>query len=117
MPNFKGDTGILLQPSDRNVTYSFSFPIMSSATSNDGFCPYGTTISGVVVTAAQDGVAVDDLVDTTTNTTYTVNVTLDYPTTTMSGQTEAQFDLTFVLTLDNGTILETDFDRVKAQDL
>ena len=116
MPNFKGNNSILLQPNEENVTYSFSFPIKPT-TNGNGFCPFGTTISGAVVTAKQDGVAVADLITSTTNTTSSVGVTLDYPTTTMSGQTKANFKLTFVLTLDNGTILETDFDRVIAKDL
>jgi len=120
MSNFQSAGNITLQPNDANATYSFSFPVCSTSTANDGYLPADTTISGVVVTAqSDDGTdATADMIDTTTNTTTVVSVTLDYPTTTMSGITGVgYYKLTFVLTLDNGTVLEADFNRVEAKNL
>lgn len=117
MPNFKGEKSIILQPGTKNVTYTFDFYAASSSTANDGFRPFGTTVSGVTVVAYQDDTAIDDLVNSITNDTELGYVTMSYPTVTMAIQTEADFKLTFVVGCNDGTELEADFGRVKAIDL
>lgn len=114
MPNFKGNDKILLQPNDEAVPYRFDFDACSSSTSNDGFLPYGTTISGVSVSATTDGGVdtTDELISSTSVNSNNITVALNYPSTTGEGR----YHLTFILTLDSGSVLEADYNGVVARD-
>lgn len=113
MPNFKTSGEISLQPND-NMGYSFTVTVGSSATANDGFIPYGTTVSSVVVIAYdKDDVNVTSelIFGTPSVSQNVVSMQLKYPTTSGDGR----YKLTMILTLDNGDVKEADFDRVYAR--
>lgn len=115
MPNFEGYEDINLQQHDKDITYSFEFPIKSTASAKAGFLPYGTTMSGVSVTATKDDGtdATSDLIQSTTHNTNTAFVTISYPTVNGDGN----YKLTFVVTASNGSEFEADFDRVRVKNL
>jgi hypothetical protein len=113
--DFKTANSIKLKPEDLAYGAAFKFPVASTATSNDGFLPKGTYIDSASVTAWYNGTSVSDLVagDPTISGTDTVQVTLNYPTTTMSGVTKDRYmSLRFVLTLDSSATLQADFDNL-----
>jgi hypothetical protein len=108
---FRTAEKILLQPNDTNLTYSFQFPICTSATANDGFLPAGTTISGVAVygyTEAGVDCTTTLCSGVITNNTNTVFVPLSYP------GAEGYYKLTFILTLSDGATTEDDFNNIEA---
>lgn len=113
MPSFQGSKKITIQPLD-HISYSFKLTTCSSAVANDGFLPYGRSISSVDVTAYNDA-GVDktsDLIDgTATLVVDIVSVPLKWPT------TAGKYKLTFEITLDDGQIKEADFDRIFAENL
>lgn len=111
---FKTAEEIHLQPNDTKYGATFKFPIASSATSNDGALPFDTTISTVVVTGWYGDTEAPDLIyGTPTNTSDTVVVNLNYPTTTMIGVTgTVGMSLRFILTLSTGATLESDFRNI-----
>lgn len=113
--DFKTANAIRLKPYDTNYGVAFKFPVASSATSNDGTIPVGNYIESAVVTCWHNGNSVDDLFDTspTISGADTVQVSLNYPTTTMSGITrDRNMSLRFVLTLDSSATLQADFDNL-----
>ncbi len=115
MPSFSGTEIIVIQPNDANIAYKFSFPIKSSADATEGYLPYGTTISGAVVTAHKDDdtdATADVIVSSTAYSDY-VEASLQYPSTNGEGN----YHLKFVLTFSNGATKEEDFNRVIARDL
>jgi hypothetical protein len=60
---------ILLQPNTK-LTFSRKFPICSSTSSNDGFIPFGTTISGATV-SGYDSAGADKTSDLVVSATHT----------------------------------------------
>jgi len=120
MSGFKGNKKIEIQPNDANVSYGYEFTICSSTTSNDGFLPNGTTVSGVSVvsykTADANGRAlasgvteVDDLIQgVPTVSSNTVTVRLSYPATNGLGY----YKMTFLVTASDSSVQEIDYDRV-----
>jgi len=104
--------GILLQPNDVRVPYTFAFPICSSQTANDGAVPYGLTIASVAVTGKKiNGEAAAALVGAYLLGGITVQVNLTWP------GASGKYKLTFVLTFSDGTISkEFDFNRIDASD-
>jgi len=113
MDTTKGTDQIIIQPHDSGVTYAFTSSPCSSAASNDGNIPYGTTVSGVeVLSANSDGEVITGLIDDYSVTDNVISVTMSYP-----DDGAGNYHLTFLLTLDNGSIVEEDYNRVKAVDL
>lgn len=116
---FKTADAIKLQPYDSEYGVAFQFPVASSATSNDGTLPYGTSIYDAVVTGWYNGVEAADLIHSaaTLSGVDTVLVSLDYPTTTMSGISRVvNMSLRFILTLDTGPILQEYYNNVLVGD-
>lgn len=104
LDNFTGTKDIMLQPNDDAVPYTFTFSVCSSSTANDGALPYGTNISSVADT---------EIVDSSSVNNNVVSVAMNYPTTNGEGR----YDLKFVATLDNSSVLEFDFRRIYAEDI
>jgi hypothetical protein len=116
MPNFKGNQKIQLQPYDYAINYEFEITVCSSSTANDGYISYGRTVSSVAVSGyAEDKTTLaNDLIASTPSVNQNIiTVPLSYPT--ISG--EGRYNLKFQLTLDNGSRVEADFNRVQAEDL
>jgi hypothetical protein len=119
MPSFEGTERILLQPTTSGIAYGFEFEVSTSNSSCDGFLPYGTTISGVAVTALTKSTGVDvssDIIVGTPgidDTKTIVSVAVKYPSTNGPGW----YTLRFTLTLSDGSTEEGDFNRIKAEDL
>ncbi len=104
-----GKDWIYLQPNDLDVPYIFRFTVCSTQNGNDGYLPYGTTISTVVVSASNtDGEdATADLIHGTPSVSDNdVQVNLDYPY-------AGDYKITIICTLDSGTKIETDFSRIR----
>lgn len=110
MPDFKTQGQIILQEND-NMGYSFEITVASSASANNGFIPFDTTVSSVVVVAydKNNEVVTSDLIfGTPTVTNNIISMQLKYPVTNGEGR----YKITMILTLDNGDVKEADFDRV-----
>ena len=117
MPNVKGRSKVILQPEDVKVGITIRVKAASSATANDGYIPYGLTVSGVATTIYDE-----DGSDVTTDLRYAmptvsggeyVKIELQYPTTNGEGR----YTLTHLLTLSDGATRELDFSRIYAKDL
>ena len=113
--SFQGTKTILLQPASDSVPYTFTFPVNSSATANDGAIPFLDTIASAVVKAfSEAGTDVTtEIVEGSSETTTVVTVELTYPPTSKQGR----YSLEFVLTLASGAVMEFDFTRVYALDV
>ncbi len=113
-PKFKGEDFIYIQPGDSHG-YTFSFTTESATRANDGFIPYGRTMTGVVVKAynSTDVDKTSELIAGTPSLAGSiVTVVMKWPT---SGADD--YKLEFIATLDNTQTIEVDFDRVKVLDL
>lgn len=120
MSDFKGSTPIYLQPSEDNISYSFAVEVKESTTSASGWLAFGTTISGVVVTAYKESdidnksleggqiTATDIIQGVPTVNDNNITVRTSYPSTNGEGH----YKLTFVLTVDDGSTQELDFDPI-----
>ena len=114
LDSFSGVKNIIVQPNTNGATYTFTFSVCSSATANDGFLPYGETISSVAVTAhTESGTDATSSLITgiPTVSSNVVTVRLKYPSAV------GTYHLQFVLTLASGGIEEADFNRVISQNL
>jgi len=112
MPNFATTGKINIQPYDE-LGFQFEVTICSSVSANDGYIPYGTNVSTVNVIAydKDDTVVTNDLISGTPSVaTNIITVNLQYPSTNGVGR----YKLTFQMTLDDGSKIEADFDRVYA---
>lgn len=114
MPSVKGVEIIILQPNDADISYKFRAAVCSAEDANDGAIPYNTNVSSVSVTAYdEDGNVVTDLVQGSPSVSdNVVTITLSYPSTSGTGR----YKLTCVMTLNTGTTIEWDYDRVYAED-
>jgi len=117
MPNIKGRTKVILQPDDTKVGITIRVKAASTATANDGYIPYGLTVSGVASTVYDE-----DGTDVTSDIKYAnptvsggeyVKIELKYPTTNGEGR----YTLSHLLTLSDGGTRELDFSRIYAKDL
>ena len=112
MPDFKGNDAITLHPGDDSLEFSFQVTISTSATANDGKIGFGRTVSSVALTAHKD-----DGSDTSetgmpgahTLLTNVITVPLSYPT-GLAGT----YHLRFLCTLDDASVKDLYFDRVRA---
>ena len=109
---------IVLQPGSATIPYSFTFAAATSATSNDGSIPYGSTISSAVVKvfdAGKNDVTTEIIVGSTpvTGSGLIITVSMKYPATSGTGN----YSIEFVLTLNTSAVLEVDYTRVYAKDI
>jgi len=112
---FKTAKSINLHPGDTHYGALFKFPVTSSGTLNDGTLPYSTNIVSADVSAWNGDTEVSDLIynSPTISGTDTVLVSLNYPSTTMSGVSgEVNMKLKFVLTLNDSSTVADCFDNV-----
>jgi len=112
MPSFKTNGQINLQPND-NLGYSFKITSASSDSLNDGFIPYGTGVSSVVVVVYdkdETDVTSDFVVGSPSVVEDIISMQLKYPSTNGVGR----YKITMILTLDSGDTKEADFDRLYA---
>lgn len=110
--NFEGNKPITLQPGTETNPYKFKITVCSSAVSNDGYIPFGTSVAGVVVTAFKDdGTDVSStLIDgVPTEEDNVVTVLLNYIS------TAGEYYLRFVLTLNTGSVVSAYFKNVKVR--
>ena len=117
MSNVLGARNILLQPNDLGVGITIRATVCSSATANDGFLAWGTTVSGVVTHIYND-----ENEDVTSELLYSnptisgsgdIKISLKYPT----SQIEGRYKLEYVLLLSDGSQKELTFHRIYAKDL
>lgn len=115
MPSFKGNRKIILQPSDRDLVFYFDHTTNSSVSAGDGFLPYGKTISSVEATAyTEDGTnCTSALIEASSVTDDVVSLRLNYPTAFGDGR----YFIKMVNTLNDGSIIESDFKRVFCENL
>lgn len=113
MPDLFSTKGnVLLQPGSATVPYTFTFAPASSETANDGSIPYGTTIDGAEVTAADkngDDVT-SEIITSSSLSTPVVTVIFKYPA--ISG--DGKYSIKILLTLSSGAVMEFDFTRIHA---
>ncbi len=111
--DFEGEEYITLQPNDTAQLYQFQVRIASSTTENDGKIGFGRTVSSVVCTAhaESDGAAVTSMLNGSASVSGTnvLQQSFDYPT-----EGVADYHLTFVCTLDNGSTKALAFNGVEA---
>jgi hypothetical protein len=110
--DFEGSDYIYLQPSNRKNAYRFTFEPAASINVK-GSIPYNTNVSSVSVSGFTDlGVECTSslIYGTPTLASNVVTLKLDYP-----GE-EGDYRLKFVLALDDESIFEKDFRRIKAVD-
>ena len=116
MSSFKTQGKINLEPNDK-MNYSFQITVCSSSTSNDGFIPYGRTVSSISVSAENNETGADvtaDLINGVPSVSNNiVSMTLNYPT----AKGDGRYKLTILLTLDNGNTKEANFNRIYCEDL
>ena len=111
--NFEGNKSIILQPGDSKKPFEFEVTICSSAISNDGWIPYGTTISGIAVTAYKD-----DKTDVTSTMIDSTPTELDNVVTVLLNHIDVngEYYLYFLLSLDvANTTVGTYFRNIKVR--
>jgi hypothetical protein len=109
MPDdFETGKYITIREHDDDVPYTFSFPICTSASANDGAVPYGLIISTAEVTAHEiDGTNASTLLIASHSLVGTIiTVKLQYP------GTAGMYHLVFTLTFSDGSDKDYTFDRV-----
>jgi len=110
MPDFKTSGPIKLRPYDE-ISHSFKVTVNTSATSKDGFLPYGRTVaSATVVATTEAGVAATTacIEGTPSLLTNVITCVLKYPTLLGDGE----YHLQFKLILDNAETKEANFHRL-----
>jgi hypothetical protein len=115
MSDFKTNGRITLRPEDIKGK-SYTITTSTSATANDGFIPYGTTVDSVVTVAydKDDEIVTTDLITgTPTVSDNVINVQYKYPVINLNGQ----YKIVFTLTLDNSDVYTAIFPRVYAESL
>ena len=117
MPNVLGNKNVVIQPLDTKVGITIRVKICSTATANDGYIPWGTTVSGVSTTvySEQGDVVTSGIVysNATISGGQDVRIELKYPTATGEGR----YKLSYLLTLSDGSTKELDFNRIVAKNL
>jgi len=115
MDNFKGHDLIRLQPGDNDVQYDFDITTCTTAIANDGFLPFGRSVSSVAVSGYQEDnvtLANDMISGSISESADVVSVPLKYP-----AAGEGRYKLRFTLTLDDSSTQEADFNRIQAENL
>lgn len=110
---FKGYTSITIQPNDLQQEHIFNITICSDKTANDGYIPYGTTVSGITTTTLTcSGTEDTELINSSSFVEQEITALLDYPITNGDGR----YKLQFLLELSSGEIKELDFNKVYCKD-
>lgn len=111
MPDFQGSKNIVLQPLHKNVVYEFDITVAPEGKPNQGFIPYGSTISSITVKIFNNaGVENTEILKDTDLTDFQVTLTLSYPA--IAG--EGYYGVRFVIILADGQEIEADFARIQA---
>lgn len=111
--DFDGADVIYLQPGNLKNVYRFAFLPANSIT-DKGSIPYGTSVSSVVVSGYNtddenvSSIMIDEAPTVTSNI---VSIKLNYP------GSEGTHRLKFLLTLNDSSVYEKDFRRIRAIDL
>jgi hypothetical protein len=117
MPNIMGNKSILLQPGDTKIGITIRVKICSTATANDGYIPFGTTVESAAATVYfEDGTVVTSGIvysNPTVSGGQDVRIELKYPTETGEGR----YKLSYLLQLSDGATKELDFNRIVAKNL
>lgn len=114
MPSFKGSNQIVLQPNTRDAAYMFHFTTCTDSETDDGTLPYNTEIASVTTTIKNSAGEINsEIIESTSLSTPDITVALTYPITEGAGR----YKLTLILTLTDGSVLESDFKRIVAVDL
>lgn len=118
MPDVQGQKKTRLRPGDTKVGYTLKVESASTATANDGYIPYGTTVSGVTSTVYdEDGNAVTaDIVYAVSTISAQsgydeVKIEFQYPSTNGDGR----YTLKHALTLSDGGTLDLYYSRIYAE--
>lgn len=114
MSSFKGTRKIILQPYDSGLVFDFTITSNSTPTANDGFLPYGRSVSSVVLSATtEDGTTCTSaLIDgTATIALNVISVKMKYPTQFGPGR----YFLRLIITMDDSNKIEADFTRIFAE--
>ena len=117
MPNVLGNRNIIIQPLDTKIGLTIRVTVCSTATANDGYIPFSTTVSGVSATVySETGVDVtSDIVyaSATISGGQDVKIELKYPSTYGDGR----YKLSYLLTLSDTSTKELDFNRIYCKTL
>jgi len=122
MPSFESNSQVVLQPLDENVYINYRFSTCSTSASNDGYLPFGATISSSIITATkfadENNRTITPINDTEIATLSSIadniiTIKYNYPSTNGNGY----YKIRMKNTLSNGTILEADFNRIIAKDI
>ena len=113
MPDdFESSKRITLRWNDNNVPYTFTFPVCSTATANDGAVPFGLTISSHTIRAQlatdPDWDVTGRIVNSSTLNSATVTAKLKWP------GIEGIYHLVFKLTFSDGSVKDYVFENVRA---
>jgi hypothetical protein len=114
MPDFRGENIFVLQPNDADVPLGFEFEPCSTATANDGSIPFSTSVVSAVVTAHKDDgtdVTATMISAGTTVLDNVVSIRVNWP------GAVGRYHVVFVLTLDDASEKEFDFNRFVARDV
>ena len=110
--NFTSSKPMTLQPGDTEKPGIFEITVCSSATANDGYIPFSTTVSEVVVTAYKD----DGTDVTSTMVEGTPSLSNNIITALLNHiAVDGEYYLYFLLTLDSGTTIGTYFKNIKVR--
>ena len=113
MSSFKTKGNIILEPNDSGLVHQFEVTVSSSATSNDGSIGVGRSVSSVTVSAHKDNGDVETgMLGSATESANIISLPLTYPTGGVG-----KYHIVFLLTLDNASVKEIQFNRVVAVDL
>jgi len=110
--NFESSKSITLQPGDTEKPYEFKITVCSSSTANDGWIPYNTTVSSVVVTAYDENTdtTVSGMISgTPSESENVITVLLNHI------DTNGEYYLYFLLTLNTEATVGTYFKNIKVR--
>jgi len=122
MPSFESNKNVVLQPLDENVYINYRFSTCSTSASNDGYLPFGATITSTTLTATKfadennrtiSPITDIELASLSNLSNNIITIRFNYPSTNGNGY----YKIRMKNTLSNGTILEADFNRIIAKDI
>ena len=119
MDSFDGADTINLQPGEIDVPLKMRVTIASASTVNDGFIPFGSTLSSFTVTAhnGETGTSSTDLIVGSAQTGNTIVVYLQHTTSYEAGIYHVTALGTFSLTGSTKQLIrQMDFNRVIMKD-
>lgn len=117
--NFGGSKNINLQPSEIDVPLKMRVTISSASTVNDGFIPFGSTLSSFTVSAhhGEANTSSTDIIASSSSVANTIVVYLQHTTAYISGIYHVTALGTFSLTGSTKQLIkQLDFNRVYMKD-